>query len=59
MYTHAKQNHIRTLMILLYLSEFGGLWKHQSDPATEHALKVSVFRRLRLDIYGRRRRVSK
>ena len=35
-----QKDHIRTLKILLTISEFGGLWKHRNNP---------VFRLLKLD----------
>ena len=46
-YRHMQEDHIRKLKILQSMSDFGGLWKQQK--ATQHALKVSVFRMSKLD----------
>ena len=38
-------------MCLELMSEFGGLWKHQNNPAGTKS--VGVFRVLKLTLYGR------
>ena len=42
------KDHTRTLKILESMSEFGGLWKHQNNPAC--AESVRVFGMLKLDV---------
>ena len=42
MYTHTK-DHMRTLMILRSMSESGGLWKHQNNPAPSKSVRVFVM----------------
>ena len=35
-----QKDHIRTLKILWSMSEFGGLWKHQNNPACTKSVSV-------------------
>ena len=43
-----QNDHIRTLMILKSMSEFGGVWKHQNNPAWTDRCQSSL-RVLKLD----------
>ena len=45
-------DHMRSLKALQSMSELGGLWQHQNNPACTNS--VTVFRLLKLDTLGRK-----
>ena len=49
-----QKDHIRTLKILQYMSEFGGLWKPQNNPACTKSFRA--FSGLKLDIIGKKKK---
>ena len=49
-----QKDHMRTLMILRSMSEFGGLWKHQNNPARTKS--VRVLTELKLDTIRKKKK---
>lgn len=41
-YLHNKKDHICTLKIMKSMSEFGGLWKHQDNPACTKSVSLQT-----------------